>query len=230
MQNWGGNIASDFEAYRGYSILPWVLSATGRIIQSAETTEKFLFDFRLTHAHLTATKTYGYFSKKLEEQGLALLVEPYGDGPFDGMEIALQVPQAYGEFWSHNTYGSDGYIEIGTSSGDSHPGIQKNLNFAEAFTGQPTSSAHTEYPFQLKAQGDREMSLGTNRFYLHDYCLQPVEAAWPGMMFGGYVSSKTALLKTLLTIYAKDSVPILTDTALGRTKALLGLQKLPGYQ
>jgi hypothetical protein len=187
MQNWGGNIASDFETYRGYSILPWILAATGRIIQSSEATEKFLFDFRLTHAHLTATKSYGYFRDKLEERGLALLVEPYGDGPFDGMEVASQATHAYGEFWSHNTYGSDGYSEIGTSSGDLHTGREHNMNFQEAFTGQPTSSAHTEHPFQLKAQGDRQMSLGTNRFYFHSYCLQPVEAALPGMMFGGYV-------------------------------------------
>lgn len=162
-----------------------MLSATGRILQSAEATEKFLYDFRLTHAHLTATKSYGYFAKKLAESGLALLSEPYGDGPFDGMEVASQVSYAYGEFWSHNTYGSDGYTSLGTSSGDFHSGSEHNINFQESFTGQPTSSAHTEHPFQLKAQGDRIMSLGTNRFYIHDYVLQPVEAAWPGMMFGG---------------------------------------------
>jgi hypothetical protein len=205
MQNWGGRIASDFEAYTGYSILPWVLSATGRILQSSEATEKFLFDFRRTHAHLTATKSYGYFSEKLEKHGLELFVEPYGDGPFDGMEIASQATYAYGEFWSHNTYGSDGYTEIGTSSGDFHSGKGANMNFAEAFTGHPTSSAYTEHPFQLKAQSDREMSLGTNRFYFHDYCLQPVEAAWPGMMFGGYVSSLSPIVsKHILTIFLRS--------------------------
>ncbi|CZR65587.1 uncharacterized protein PAC_15487 [Phialocephala subalpina] len=188
MQNWGGNLAEDFESCRGYSILPWLLSATGRILESAEATEKFLFDFRLTHAHLTATKSYGYYAQRLGEHGIALLSEPYGDGPFDGMEVASQVTYAYGEFWTHNTYGSDGYTEIGTSREDA--GFSKlairGVNFEESFTGQPVSSAHTEHPYQLKAQGDREMSLGTNRFYMHDYCLQPVEAAWPGMMFGGF--------------------------------------------
>jgi hypothetical protein len=186
MQNWGGNLAADFESYRGYSILPWVLCATGRILESANATEKFLYDFRQTHAHLVATKSYGYFNKKLGEQGLQLLAEPYGDGPFDGMEVASQVTYAYGEFWSHNTYGSDGYTFLGTSNGDLRTSGTKGLVMAEAFTGQPTSAAHTEHPFQLKAQADREMSLGTNRFFMHDYVLQPVEAALPGMCFGPF--------------------------------------------
>jgi hypothetical protein len=186
MQNWGGNLAADFESYRHYSILPWVLCATGRMLQSAEATEKFLFDFRQTHAHLTATKSYGYFRNKLGEHGLQLLSEPYGDGPFDGIEVASQVTYAYGEFWSHNTYGSDGYMELGASNGDLRTAGVKGLVMAEAFTGQPVSSAHTEHPYQLKAQSDREMSLGTNRFFMHSFSLQPVEAAWPGMMFGPF--------------------------------------------
>lgn len=186
MQNWGGKLAEDFVSLRGYSILPWVLCATGRILQSAEATEKFLFDFRQTHAHLVATNSYGYFKKKLGEYGLDLLSEPYGDGPFDSMEVASQVTYAYGEFWSHNTYGSDGYMELGTSNTDIRTSGLKSLNMAESFTGQPVSSAHTEHPYQLKLQADREMSLGVNRFFMHSYSLQPVEAAWPGMTFGPF--------------------------------------------
>ncbi|KAF8865703.1 hypothetical protein BDZ45DRAFT_418708 [Acephala macrosclerotiorum] len=182
MQNWGGKLAEDFEALRGYSIIPWLFSVTGRILQSAETTEKFLYGLRLTHAHLTVTKSYGYYTEKLAEHDLQLLIELYGDGPFDGMELSTQATYAFGEFWSHNTYGSDGYTEIGTSSSDFRTSGIKGLNIAESFTGQPISSAHTEHPYQLKARADRKMSLGTNRFYMHDYCLQPVEDAYPDMM------------------------------------------------
>jgi hypothetical protein len=62
MQNWGGNLAADFEEFKGYSLVPWLLAVTGRIINSTETTEQFLYDFRSTHAYLTATKSYGYFN------------------------------------------------------------------------------------------------------------------------------------------------------------------------
>jgi hypothetical protein len=36
MQNWGGNLAADFEEFKGYSLVPWLLAATGRIINSTE--------------------------------------------------------------------------------------------------------------------------------------------------------------------------------------------------
>ncbi|CZR61851.1 uncharacterized protein PAC_11748 [Phialocephala subalpina] len=55
------------------------------------------------------------------------------------------------------------------------------------------SSAHTEHPYQLKAQADREISLGTNRFHMHDYCLQPVETAYPGMTASLVLQSGTRL-------------------------------------
>ncbi|KAH3499714.1 hypothetical protein KXW24_001091 [Aspergillus fumigatus] len=182
-QNWGGDLEADFHQLRGYSLRPWILAATGRIIESAAATEKFLYDFRLTHSNLVATNCYGYFSEKLNKLGLSLLVEPYGDGPFDGMELAAAVDLAYGEFWSHYTYGSDGYSILGSSSA----GLKSmNLQPAEAFTGQPDSSAWTEYPYQLKAEGDRMMTFGVNRFFYHSYVHQPVDIAPPGMTMGPF--------------------------------------------
>jgi hypothetical protein len=182
-QNWGGNLETEFFKLRGYSLRPWVLAATGRVIKSAKATEQFLYDFRLTHANMMASNCYGYFSERLNDVGLALLVEPYGDGPFDGLELAAAADIAYGEFWSHYTYGSDGYSMLGSSSADFKT---MNLLPAEAFTGQPDDTAWTEHPYQLKADGDRMMTFGTNRFYLHSYVHQPVDIAHPGITFGPF--------------------------------------------
>lgn len=181
--NWGGDLEMDFLRLRGYSLRIWMLAATGRILGSAEQTEQFLFDFRLTHANLVAEKSYGYFRQRLAEHEVQLLSEPYGDGPFDSMEIASVVELAYGEFWSSYTYGSDGYAMLGQSSSE-----EKGFNFvpSEAFTGQPDDSAWTEFPYQLKAELDRMMTLGANRFMLHDFVHQPVDAAFPGMTFGPF--------------------------------------------
>jgi hypothetical protein len=144
MQKWGGNLATGFEEFKGYSLVPWLLAAAGRIINSTKTTEQFLYDFRSTHAYLTATKSYGYFNKRLAENGLALLTEPYGDGPFGSYEVAAQVAYAYGEMWAHYTYGSDGYTELGAMSTDLHG-------------------------TRVTAQGDLEISLGSNKFFFHEY-------------------------------------------------------------
>ncbi|KAI8722856.1 hypothetical protein NCS52_00430700 [Fusarium sp. LHS14.1] len=165
------------------ALKPWILAATGRIIGSTEKTEKFLHDFRPTHADLVKTNSYEYFQERLRKHGLSLLIEPYGDGPFDSMELATSADFAYGEFWSHYTYGSDGYPKLGDSS--SH--IQRErIQPVEAFTGQPDVSTWTEHPFQLEATGDRMMTLGPNRFIFHSYVHQHVNAAFPGMTFGPF--------------------------------------------
>ncbi|KAK9414603.1 putative F5/8 type C domain-containing protein [Seiridium unicorne] len=182
-QNWGGQLESDFLDLRGYSLNPWILAATGRVLDSAMDTEKFLYDLRLTHANLVATNCYGYFQQRLTEHGLQLLIEPYGDGPFDSMELAGTADLAYGEFWAHHTYGSDGYSSMGLSSAG-EKGIE--LVPSEAFTGQPTTSKWTEFPYNLKGEGDRIMAFGINRWFLHTFVHQPVDEAVPGMTFGPF--------------------------------------------
>ena len=89
---------------------------TGRVFGSAEQTEQFLFDFRLTHANIMASNCYGYFQQRPTEENLQLLTEPYGDGPYNSMELSSVAGLAYGEFWAHYTYGSDGYSELGSLS------------------------------------------------------------------------------------------------------------------
>ncbi|GAB7354325.1 hypothetical protein MBLNU459_g4839t1 [Dothideomycetes sp. NU459] len=185
MQNWGGDLESDFQRLRGYSLRPWILAATGRVVANAEASEQFLYDFRLTHSDLMTTNCYGYFQKRLGDHGISLMVEPYGDGPFDSMALASVSDQAYGEFWAHYTYGSDGYSTLGQSSTD-----EKHVEVvpSEAYTGQPDDTAWTEHPYQLKSEGDRMMTMGPNRFFLHSYPHQPVDEALPGMTFGPFGS------------------------------------------
>lgn len=185
MQNWGGELDADFKSLRGYEISPWILAATGRILGSVEQTEQFLYDFRLTHANLVATNCYEYLQLRLAENNLQLLVEPYGDGPFDSLELAETADLAYGEFWAHYTYGSDSYSILGASSSDEK---RDNLVPSEAFTGQPDDSAWTEHPYNLKAEGDRMMTFGVNRLLLHTFVHQPADNAFPGMTFGPFGS------------------------------------------
>lgn len=182
-QNWGGNLEVDFLSLRGYSLNPWILAATGRVLDSAEKTEKFLYDFRLTHSNLVASNCYAYFRQRLDEYGLKLLIEPYGNGPFDSMELAASSDLAYGEFWAHYTYGSDGYSSLGASSAAANA---IDLVPSEAFTGQPNVSKWTEFPSNLKGEGDRMMTFGVNRWFMHTFVHQPVDQAKPGMTFGPF--------------------------------------------
>ncbi|KAI5852787.1 hypothetical protein DFP73DRAFT_602938 [Morchella snyderi] len=183
LQTWSTNFREEFKKYRGYDMGSWLLATTGRILISALETEKFLFDLRTTHADLVAKNHYAHFRKALNDMGVLLLAEPYGDGPFDSMEVAAEADLAFGEFWARYTYGSDGYPQIGTSMSHQEG---YTLNPAEAFTGQPMTARWTEHPYSLKAEGDRMFTLGVNRLMLHSYAMQPEDHAMPGMTMGPF--------------------------------------------
>src|ERR1700722_9657314 len=82
------------------------------------------------------------------------------------MELVSVADLAYGEFWAHYTYGSDGYSELGPSS---------NTNKAIIF-------------FLPKISQVSQITLGPNRLYLHEYAHQPVDSAFPGMTLGPFGS------------------------------------------
>ena len=55
---------------------------------------------------------------------------------------------------------------------------------AEAFTAEPEAARWQEYPFYLKAVGDKAFCIGINRFVIHRYAHQPHPSAKPGMSMG----------------------------------------------
>lgn len=52
MQDWTSDFPIEFAARRGYNIVPYLAAMTGRLISDTNTTERFLFDVRTTHAEL----------------------------------------------------------------------------------------------------------------------------------------------------------------------------------
>ena len=81
-QNWTDEFPAEFKELRGYDIIKNLPIITGRFVESADYSERFLQDFRRTIADLFA-KYYGkYFSEVVHKSGLQFVSEPYG-GPFD---------------------------------------------------------------------------------------------------------------------------------------------------
>ena len=52
LQNWTDGILDEFKRLRGYDPTPWTPALTGRIVQSSDATDRFLWDFRRTIADL----------------------------------------------------------------------------------------------------------------------------------------------------------------------------------
>ena len=63
-QNWTDKMIAEFRQRRGYDPLPWLPVLTGRVVQSAQASDQFLWDLRKTIADLTATNTTARWKRR----------------------------------------------------------------------------------------------------------------------------------------------------------------------
>ena len=59
MQNWTEDMLREFQERRGYDPTPYLPALTGRVVESAEVSDRFLWDFRRTLADMFADNHYG---------------------------------------------------------------------------------------------------------------------------------------------------------------------------
>lgn len=182
-QNWSSNLPEEFKTRREYDILQWMPALTGRIVENIEQTERFLWDFRKTHADLLSDNYTAYYAEKMHERGLEYHAEPYGDGVFDSLEVGKHLSVPMSEFWTRYIYGSDMTSKQAASIAHAYA---KPVVMAEAFTGMPLTSKWGEYPYSLKAEADWFYSLGVNRLALHVFVHQPYTTGSPGMTMGPF--------------------------------------------
>ncbi len=164
-QNWTPLMPEEFQARNGYSILPWLPTLTGEIVESPELTQRFQEDFNQTIADLWSTNYYGYFAHLLHEKGLKGSVEAYGNGGFDNLESAGLNDMPMSEFWFGNS--SDGNCAKQASSAAHTYG--RPIVGAESFT---SGDRFNFYPANMKIEGDWIFTNGVNRYYFHSYCQQ----------------------------------------------------------
>lgn len=169
-QNWTEELPTFFKTKRGYELSPYLLALTGRIVNSVDETERFLFDFRRTNTDMFNENFLGEFKQRAAKYKLKFAGEPYGDGNFESLEYAWKLDYPMSEFWTHYIYG--GVITTKLAASTAHVYGRKIVQ-AESFTGTPFNSKFTEHPYALKAEGDWMMTNGVNRFVYHVYAHQP---------------------------------------------------------
>ncbi len=168
-QDWTSDFECEFRERRGYPIGPMLLAMTGRIVDSEEKTEDFLADVRRTKCDLF-NDFLSRFAERTHRWNLLLAGEPYGDGDFVREEYASLLDMPMSEWWTHYVYGSPATTRYVASEARKR---DIRLIGAECYTGTPFNSKFSEHPYGMKALGDWMMTLGTSRFYLHSYALQP---------------------------------------------------------
>jgi hypothetical protein len=179
-QNWTPQFRSEFEKRRGYDPLLFLPTLTGRVVDSPEVSERFLWDLRRTIADLFAENYYGHFQELCHQHGLKASFEPY-TGPFESLQCGEAADIPMGEFWAGSA--ADSSVKLASSIGHI---FGRPIIGAESFTAAP-GPQHGRWlddPYSLKALGDQVFCQGVNRFIFHRFAMQPWTNRWPGMTMG----------------------------------------------
>jgi hypothetical protein len=187
-QNWTAGFEKKFQERFQYDIKKYIAAfAGGRIIGSVDLTERFLWDVRRLQADLMAENYYGAFTQLCHGNNLRSYLEPYESGPMEEMQIGEKGDAVMGEFWSSFSFITPvkpTALRTSKLAATITHVNGKKVAGAEAFTAEPEAARWQEYPFYLKAAGDKAFTTGINRFVIHRFAHQPHPTAVPGMSMG----------------------------------------------
>ena len=175
-QDWTDGLAQDFQKRYGYDPLPFLPVMTGRLVGSADQSNRFLWDLRRMVSDRISSDYVGGLREESEKHGLHMWLENYGHWGFVGefLQYGGAASEVGGEFWSSGNLGD---IELRDASSAAHT-YGKTPVHAEAWTGG--WPAWSLAPWDLKKRGDWAMTEGINHFVLHVYIHQPTERT-PGI-------------------------------------------------
>ena len=179
-QNWTPKFREEFRRRRGYDLLPFLPVITGRIVDSREVSERFLWDLRQTIQELLLQNYAGHFRELAHKRGLRLSIEAYSNCPTDEMAYAGQADEPMAEFWSWEKYAAAFSCTEMASAAHVYG---KPIVGAEAFTATD-AERWLGHPALIKELGDWAFCEGINRFVFHRYAMQPWLNVKPGMSMG----------------------------------------------
>jgi len=182
-QNWSKSFRDEFIRRRGYDLPRYLPVMTGRVVDSKELSERFLWDLRQTAQELVVENHVLRLKELGGRHGLTLSLEPYDLNPCADLKLgsAADVPMC--EFWSRG-YGFPTEFSCFEAVSIAHT-LGRPVIGAEAFTALPQEQWR-QYPGSMKAQGDWALCTGINRFVFHRYQHQPRLDQWPGMTMGPF--------------------------------------------
>jgi hypothetical protein len=186
--NWTDEMIAEFGERRGYDMRPWLPVLAGRVVESPEASDRFLWDFRKTLSDLVAENHYDQLTAILKERGLGRYTESHEYGRAfiaDGMEVKRTADIPMSAMWVEKpgepspNHDSD----IRESASVAHI-YGQNLVAAESLTAYMNAWAYS--PETLKSTADRLLAMGLNRFVIHTSVHQPVDDKVPGLGLGPF--------------------------------------------
>jgi len=195
LANWTPNLRAEFQQRHHYDLLPWLPVLAGRIVNSREESDRFLFDYRKTLGDLAIDDHYRLFRDNAHKHGLQIHPESGGPHavPIDAQRCLGWDDAPMSEFW-----GWSWEHRIG--------------DYNRFFVKQPASAAHTYgHPFvfaegfttigpnwqeklwdNLKPAFDKAICEGLNVLVWHAFVCSPDETGIPGQQYfaGSHLNPK----------------------------------------
>ncbi len=186
MQNWTDDMIPEFKRLRGYDPTPYLPVLTGRVVENADVSDRFLWDFRRTLADLYADDFYGEMDRQLHKLGMKAYSEASGvalEIPEDTLlnKSHIDIPMA--EFWVRALHPeSMYYVDVRGAASAAHV-YGKPLVATETFTG-----GGYEAPYTLKKIADYWFTQGVNRIIFHTCAEQPLDTKPGNTMVGTHIN------------------------------------------
>ena len=179
-QNWTPLMRQEFLKRCGYDLLPFLPVFSGRVVDSLEVSERFLWDFREVVAQLMMENYAGRMRQLANQHGMKLSIEAY-NGLCDEYRYAGQADMPMGEFWIRwPGFGPEWTPRMASAA---HT-YGRQIVPAEAFTSG--NDKWTTHPSMLKTAADWAFSEGVNRMVCHRFVMQPLTNRAPGISFGPF--------------------------------------------
>ncbi|WP_375447596.1 glycosyl hydrolase [uncultured Fibrella sp.] len=189
---WTRDLPGEFSRRRGYDLHRWLPVLAGRVIQSAQASEQFLWDYRKTIGELIVENHYEAIGDALHKRGMKRYTESHENGRIflaDGMDVKRKADIPMSAMWTPGSL-AGGADEENRSKADIREAASvahiygQNLVAAESMTS--IGNAFSWYPEKLKRTADMELASGLNRFVIHTSVHQPLDDKKPGFSLGPF--------------------------------------------
>ncbi len=185
-QNWTVDFAEEFLKRRGYAIQPWLPVLIGVVIESADKSERFLWDMRQTVNELILDRYIDRLRELIAPYGIQFSCEPYGHLCANSLVYGGRSDFPIAEFWTESRnpkpfpsfdrtrawyHSMKGLASVANTYGKSRVG-------AEAFTG---SRGWIDHPYLMKSMGDEAFANGISHYVIHLSAHQPYDRMKPGL-------------------------------------------------
>jgi hypothetical protein len=184
--NWTPTLRAEFLKRNGYDFLPWLPVLAGRIVNSREESDRFLFDYRKTLGDLAIDNHYRLFRDQAHQHGLEIHPESGGPHavPIDAQRCLGWDDVPMSEFWAwswEHRIGDENRFFVKQPAAAAHTYGHK-LVFAEGFTTIGPNWQERIWD-NLKPSFDQALCEGMNVLVWHAFVCSPDETGIPGQQY-----------------------------------------------